>query len=645
MPLLSLQKVELAFGGPPLLDGVDLRLEAGDRLCLLGRNGSGKTSLLRLVTGELQPDAGAVHRQQNLRVGSVPQDVPEELRGSVAEIVAGGFGEATALLARHHRVSQALAHPETLEAGEADRLLAELERLQHELEQGGGWELQRKVEQVTEHLRLPLDADFATLSGGTRRRALLARALVSGPEILVLDEPTNHLDIETITWLETFLLESVRTVLFVTHDRFFARRLANRVAELDRGHLFDFDCGYDEFVGRREELLENEVKRRAAFDKKLAQEEAWIRQGIQARRTRNEGRVRALKKMREEHRLRRQRLGKARMEIQQAGRSGALVAEAKAASFGYGGAPVIRELSTTVMRGDRLGIVGPNGSGKTTLLRLLLGEVEPEAGEVRAGTRRELLYFDQLREQLDPEQTVLHNVGEGHETLIIGGRPRAALAYLQDFLFTPDRARSPVRILSGGERSRLMLAKLFARPSNLLVLDEPTNDLDLETLGLLEDLLVEYEGTLLLVSHDRAFLDNVVTGILAVGEDGRVVEYAGGYSDYERQAAGAAAGEEEAPPPPPRKKERPPRDRPAGPRKLTNKEREALAALPETIARLEAEQEALHASMADPRFYERAVTEASRIRDRLAALEEELEEAYERWQALETLAEGGAADA
>ncbi len=483
--------------------------------------------------------------------------------------------------------------------------------------------------------RLRLDADdrFEALSGGTKRRALLARALISHPDILLLDEPTNHLDIDTIVWLEEFLLKNVKSFLFVTHDRAFARKMANRVAELDRGALYAFQCGYDAFVDRREALLEAEAARQALFDRKLAQEEAWVRQGIKARRTRNEGRVRALRKMREERRQRRERIGTAKIQLQEAERSGRLVVEAEGVTFSYDGRPVIKGLSTTVLRGDRVGIIGPNGSGKTTLLRLLLGELEPETGTLRLGVRREVAYFDQMREQLDPGKTVQENVGEGNDTLVINGKSRHIIGYLQDFLFTPERARTPVHVLSGGERNRLMLAKLFTRPSNVLVMDEPTNDLDAETLDLLEELLLEYSGTLLLVSHDREFLNNLVTSTLAISGDGQVREYVGGYDDWLRQSA----VETQAQTAPVRSADAKPRRQVERARRLSFKEERELEAIPDRISALEEELESLHGTLADPDFYRTAGTEVAKVKTRLECVEKELEDAYRRWEELETV--------
>jgi len=626
LSLLSLQNITLSFGGPPLFNGINLQLEQGDRLCLMGRNGAGKSTLLRLMAGEFPPEAGLLQRQQGVRLAAVWQDIPAAISGTVFDIVAAGMGEAAQLLSDYHHLAQRMA------ADSSEKLLTELEDLQHRLEESGGWTLNQEVERLLGRLALDSEADFAALSGGTQRRVLLARAIVSAPDILLLDEPTNHLDIDTILWLEEFLLKSVKTLVFVTHDRAFARRIANRTAEIDRGRLYAFSCGYDSFVERREALLESEITRMALFDKKLAEEEVWIRQGIKARRTRNEGRVRALKALREEFRQRQGRQGTAKMKLQEGARSGALVVEADNISFAYDNKPVIAGLSTTIMRGDRIGIIGANGSGKTTLLKLLLGELMPQSGELKLGTRREVLYFDQMRQQLDLDASVQDNVGEGNDTVTINGKQRHVIGYLQDFLFSPERARTPVRILSGGERNRLLLAKLFTKPSNLLVMDEPTNDLDAETLELLEDLLCEYSGTLLLVSHDREFLNNVVTGTLAFEGDGRVSENVGGYDDWLRNLTLATAAQVEQKPA--KEKVKPEKEKT---RKLTFKEERELEALPEKIAALEGEQAELHARLVDPEFYKNAGAEVTVINERLAALEGELEAVYSRWEELESL--------
>jgi ATP-binding cassette subfamily F protein uup len=588
MALLSLRDIRVAFGGPPLLEGASLRIERGERICLLGRNGTGKSTLLKVVNGEIAPDEGEIVRQQGVKVALVPQEIPPGLSGTVHEVVSGGPG--------------------------------------------------RTAEKAISRLGLSPGADFGTLSGGMQRRVLIARALSRESDILLLDEPTNHLDIDAIAWLENFLLREARTLLFVTHDRMFLRKLATRIVELDRGRLRDWACDYDTYLERREADLTAESAQLARFDKRLAEEETWIRRGVKARGTRNEGRVRALERMREERRARRERMGTVRMQAQRAVPSGRLVVEARGVEVGYGDRPVIRDFSTTILRGDRVGIIGPNGSGKTTLLRVLLGKLSPRIGTVRLGTRLTVAYSDQLREGLDEEKTVAENLGDGSDTVIVNGRSRHVIGYLQDVLFSPERARSPVRVLSGGERNRLQLAKLFTKPFNLLVLDEPTNDLDIETLDLLEDLLLEYTGTLLLVSHDRAFLNNVVTSTMVIDADGTVAEYAGGYDDWLKQRGeGVFPGTGTTPSP--REKPRPKRE---GPRKLSFKERRELSELPgrirdaETgIAALEAERDELQRSMADPAFYRQDGARVAQGQARLEAVQTEIEEAYHRWESLE----------
>ncbi len=588
MALLSLRDIRVAFGGPPLLEGASLQVEQGDRICLLGRNGTGKSTLLKVVNGEIAPDEGEIVRQQGVTVALVPQEIPPGLSGTVLEVVSGGPGVA--------------------------------------------------AEKAISRLGLSPGADFGTLSGGMQRRVLIARALARESDILLLDEPTNHLDIDGIDWLETFLLREARTLLFVTHDRMFLRKLATRIVELDRGKLRDWECDYDTYLERREADLSAESAQRARFDKRLAEEETWIRRGVKARTTRNEGRVRALERMREERRERREQVGTVRMEAQRAVPSGRLVVEARGVEIGYGDRPVIRDFSTTILRGDRVGVIGPNGSGKTTLLRVLLGELPPQIGTVRLGTRLTVAYSDQLREGLDEERTVAENLGDGSDTVTVNGRPRHVIGYLQDVLFTPDRARSPVRILSGGERNRLQLAKLFTKPFNLLVLDEPTNDLDIETLDLLEDLLLEYTGTLLLVSHDREFLNHVVTSTLVIGADGTVGEYVGGYDDWLKQREeSVTAGTGTTPAP--REKTRPKREKP---RKLSFRERRELSELPgrirdaeAEISALEAERDELQRSMADPEFYRKDGARVAQGRARLEAVQTGIEEAYHRWESLE----------
>jgi ATP-binding cassette subfamily F protein uup len=624
MVLMNLRDVRLAFGGPPLLDGVNLQIARGERICLLGRNGAGKSTLLGLLAGRLQPDSGVIERRQGVRVSSLPQEVPRQLPGTVFEVVAGGLGDIGEHLIRYHRLSR------RAEEG-GDGMLAELLEAQQAVDGVGGWERQQQVIQILSRLKLEADGPVASLSGGVKRRVLLARALAAEPDILLLDEPTNHLDIESIAWLEDFLLRSGITLLFITHDRAFLRALATRIVELDRGRLYDFACDYDTFVQRRDEQLQAEEQSWERFDRKLAEEEAWIRRGIKARRTRNEGRVRALLKMREEYRRRRGPTGTARLQLEEAQRSGRLVAEVENLTFGYGGEPVIHDFSTTILRGDRIGVIGPNGVGKTTLLKLLLGELTPQEGGVRLGTNLEVVYFDQLREQLDPHLTVQQNLSGDQDTVLIGDRQRHVYGYLQDFLFTPERARTPVRILSGGERNRLLLAKLFTRSANVLVLDEPTNDLDLETLDLLEELLAEYRGTLFLVSHDRAFLNRVVTSTLVFEGNGRVADYVGGYDDWLRQRPEEPKPVAAAKP----ARARPERERP---RKLSFRERGELEELPARIESLEGELAVLHEKLADPELYRERGEAVAGMRQRLAEVEKELESCFARWQELETLA-------
>jgi len=591
MALLSLRDVSLAFGGPRLLDHVELQIEPGERVCLLGRNGEGKSTLLRLIRGEIEPDEGQVIRQQGLRVSLLPQDVPRDRTGTVADQVAPGLDDAD-----HHATGS-----------------------------------DHRVQAVISRMGLDADARFEDLSSGMKRRVLLAQSLVSEPDILLLDEPTNHLDIDAIRWLEGFLPRAGGTLIFVTHDRMFLEKLATRIVELDRGQLYDWACDYPTFLKRRDEVLHAEARQQDLFDKRLAQEEVWIRKGIEARRTRNEGRVRALKAMREQRLKRRDRTGTARIQAQEAERSGTLVIDAKNVGFGYGEKLVIQDLTTTITRGDKVGIIGPNACGKTTLIRLLLGEITPVSGTIRHGTRLEIAYFDQLKATLDEEKTVQQNVSD-YDTIPINGQPRHVIGYLQDFLFAPERSRSLAKYLSGGERSRLLLAKLFTKPSNLLVLDEPTNDLDIETLELLESLLVEYQGTVLLVSHDRAFLNDVVTSTLAIEPDGGVREYDGGYDDYVRQRSAELPRE---PQPTAVTRDLPAQAATEKRKKLSFKERRELEDLPARIEQLESEIRELHDAMAAPAFYKQDGTSIAQTRERLSELEQELAVAFERWEALE----------
>jgi ATP-binding cassette subfamily F protein uup len=622
MPLLSFDSVSLAFGREPLLDGASFQIEPGERVCLIGRNGAGKSTLLRVAEGSLLPDAGEVWRQPALRIAQLAQELFVSDDATVFDVVAGGLPEIGALLAEYHHVSH--------EVGRDVALLRRMEQLQHELEPLDGWRLHERVEQVLATHQLAADARVAALSGGWRRRVALARALVGEPDLLLLDEPTNHLDVEVIQWLEDRLLEFRGGVLFVTHDRALLTRLATRILELDRGALTSWPGDYPNFLAKKALALEEEERRDALFDKKLAQEEAWIRRGIKARRTRNEGRVRALVALREERRRRREVQGRAQFGVEEAQASGKLVIEAERVSFGFGGTPIVRDFSLRIRRGDRIGLIGPNGIGKTTLLKLLLGELAPDKGRVRLGTKLEVAYFDQLRMQLAHEQTVIENVAEGSEYFELGGERRHVLGYLQDFLFSPDRARAKVATLSGGERSRLLLARLFAQPANLLVLDEPTNDLDIETLELLEERLLEFSGTILLVSHDRAFVDNVVTSTLAFEGEGRVYEYVGGYTEWLRQRrTPAAAPGRRALPAPAVAKPAP------APAKLSFKERRELEQLPARIEALEKLQQELGEQASRPEFYQQAAAERAPVEKRLAALPAELEAAYARWASLE----------
>ncbi|MDZ7642265.1 MAG: ATP-binding cassette domain-containing protein [Desulfurivibrio sp.] len=597
MALVSLQQISLAYGGHPLFDQLNLQIENGERLCLLGRNGEGKSTLMRLLNDEIEPDAGEVIRARGLRSARLEQEVPAGLTGTVAAVAAAG--QATPPEPQH-------------------------------------------LAQVLNRLKLPPEADFNTLSGGLKRRVLLARALANEPQLLLLDEPTNHLDLAAIHDLEELLLGFKGALLFVTHDRRLVRRLATRIIELDRGQLSSWPGNYDNYLRRREEQLAAEENANARFDRKLAAEEAWIRQGVKARRTRNQGRVEALQQMRQQRATRREQSGKARMRLQDGAASGRLVAKARDVSFHWpDGFPVVEQLSTTIMRGDKVGIIGPNGIGKTTLLKLLLGQLAPLSGDVRLGTNLEICYFDQHREQLDPERSVADNLADGQDTVQINGQSRHIMGYLQDFLFTPQRARSPVKILSGGEKNRLLLARLFARPCNVLVMDEPTNDLDIETLELLEELLLDFRGTLLLVSHDRDFLNNVVTSTLVCEGHGRVVEYAGGYDDWLRQRDGGREASTGNSAPKKHKgggknERRQPQPAPAGKQnRLTFTEAHELKELPGLIEKLEAQQQELLAVVGDPEFHRRPATEITAHQAQIEDTEAKLNQAYQRWQELE----------
>ena len=623
MSLMYTRHLSLSFGLQPLLEDVSFSVESGERVCLVGRNGCGKSTFFKVLEGRIALDEGTVERRQSLKIASLDQALPASATGTVFDCVASGLGELGGLISQYHRLSQQLAEQP------ADTLLAQLESTQNRLETLGGWTLEQQVETVLSRLELDPEARVEALSGGLQRRVLLARALVSGPDLLLLDEPTNHLDIESIEWLEKFLLDFRGTLLFITHDRRFLTRLATRIIDLDRGKLTDWPGDYPTYLQRKQAWLDAEAGQQALFDKKLAEEERWIRQGIKARRTRNEGRVRALEKLRAERQQRRQLTGTANMQVQDADRSGRLVAECVDASYAIAGRRLIAHLDTLILRGDRVGIIGPNGAGKTTLLRLLLGELSPDSGTVRHGTNLQTAYFDQRRTQLDEQRSVIDNLAEGRQFIDIGGQQRHVISYLQDFLFSPERCHTPLSALSGGERNRLLLARLFSKPSNLLVLDEPTNDLDIETLDLLEERLLDYKGTVLLVSHDRDFLDRVVTSALVFEGDAQVNEYVGGYSDWLRQRK--PAPDLQAPvQKPAARTETKPRSQ-----KLGYKEQRELDQLPARIETLEATVENLHARMADPAFYQLPGDEIAAAKDQLQIAETALQDAYRRWEELE----------
>ncbi len=626
MALMSLKDVRLAFGGPDLIDGVSLQIERRERVCLVGRNGAGKSTLMKIISSEITPDAGEVIRGQELRIASLDQEVPQDLTGTVFEIVAAGLGGMVVLLKEYHSVSLRLSD------GDTDAI-AELERIQHLIESSGGWQIQQRVETVLSRLSLDPDAQAADLSGGYKRRVLLARALVNKPDLLLLDEPTNHLDITSINWLEQFLFEYSGSILFITHDRKFLQTLATRIIELDRGQLTNWPCDYTAYLTRRQAELDAEAAQNALFDKKLSREEAWIRQGIKARRTRNEGRVSALKEMRKERLARRTQTGSARMVLNKAEKSGKLVLEAEGIGCFYEGRHLFRDFSTTIIRGDKIGIIGPNGSGKTTLLKMLLGLMDPHSGSIRRGTRIEPAYFDQHREQLSDDRSVMDNVADGSSYVTVNGKTRHIISYLEDFLFSPERARSPVKVLSGGERNRALLARLFTKPSNVLVMDEPTNDLDTDTLELLEEMLIEYNGTIFLVSHDREFLNNIVTSTIVFESAGMLEEYVGGYDDWLRQRRPAAP----AAPAQTKKAAKPKRPRQERPRILTFKEKRELEALPLLIESLEAERDELFGILANPEFYRQEGSRIPGTKARLGELEKEITESYTRWELLESI--------
>jgi len=629
MSLITLQEIKLAFGGPLIFDKLNLQVQPGERIALLGRNGAGKTTLMKVLAGELKIHEGLVVVQKGIRVVYLAQEVSSDIKGSVFDVVLSGLGKSAKLLSDYHHLVTRLENEHTQE------LMNQLGTLQSELDRTDSWDINNKVEDTIKHMKLDPESDFEKLSGGQKRRTLLTRALILKPDVLLLDEPTNHLDIESIKWLEEFLKAYPGTIFFVTHDRMFMTHLATRIIELDRGKTYSWECSYEIFLERKQAVLDNEASEWEKFDKKLAQEEVWIRKGVKARRCRNEGRVRALERLREEKKKQRKELGKVRVNLQDIGTSGKMVIKAVNTSFSYGDNCLIRDFTTQIVRGDKIGIIGPNGSGKTTLIQILLGQLQPHKGEVLFGTNLEIAYYDQLREQLDEEKTVAQNICGDNDTVIINGKPKHIIGYLQDFLFSPARARTPIKVLSGGERNRLLLARLFTKGFNLLVMDEPTNDLDIETLELLEELLLEYKGTLLLVSHDRSFVNNVVTSTICLEGNGRVSEYIGGYDDYLHQSkSNTSQTVSEVKVKKSVKQKR--KKSPDASKKLTFKEKRELEELMPNIEKLEEEQEKLVALFSDAEFY-KDTEDVTTAKSRLSFLKNEIEGLYERWDYLDNL--------
>ena len=622
MPLITLQDVFLSYGQPPLIDHINLVIEPGERVCLIGRNGAGKSTLLKILTGQIVADEGLIKRASGVKIAQLEQSVPHDTQGNVFDVIADGLGAEGKLIQQFHHLTQQLSHDSS------PKIFNELAKCQAEIERIDGWDINQRVEYIITKMDLDTDVDIASLSGGYKRRVLLARALVCNPDLLLLDEPTNHLDIEAIQWVEQFLLKWEGSLLFISHDRRFMDNLANRFIEIDRGKLAEFNCDYSTYLVRKEENIEIEDRQNSLFDKRLSQEEIWIRQGIKARRTRNEGRVRSLEAMRNEYDERRKRLGTAKMDIQHADKSGKIVAEATNISFSFDQDEVVKDFSTLIQRGDKVGFIGRNGVGKTTLIKLLLGELTPQQGTIKVGTNLNVAYFDQYRSALDEEKTVQDNVSGGRDMLEIGGKSRHVISYLQDFLFAPDRCRQPVKALSGGERNRLLLAKLFTAPSNILVLDEPTNDLDIDTLDLLEELLIDYKGTVILVSHDRAFLNNVVTSTLVFEGDGIINQYVGGYDDWLRQRKTieppkSSAGVKIKPKPSQVVK------------KLSYQDQRELDELPKKIELLETQIQSISIKMSESEFYRSTKVEIQKTETQLADWQSQLGKCYKRWEQLE----------
>lgn len=631
MSLIRLRNIHVGFGGPAILESISVSIDAGERLCLLGRNGTGKSTLLKVISGEVKAESGDFESKQNLKLAVLDQEPRGDLEGSIFDVVAMGLGDNAKYLQDYHHALHNFSENTN------DQTIAELQRAQDQVELHNAWQLNQQVEEVLSRMKLDGDVDYSSLSGGMKRRVLLAKALVIKPDILLLDEPTNHLDLNAIQWLEEQLLNYKGALMFITHDRSFMRKLSTRIIELDRGSLTSYPGNYDTYLQRKAEALHAEEVENAHFDKKLAQEEVWIRQGIKARRTRNEGRVRALEKMRSERNQRRNQVGKVAMNVASADRSGKLVSEAENVSFEYDGKPIIKGLNTTILRGDKIGIIGPNGAGKTTLLRLLLGDLQPTSGRITNGTKQEVAYFDQFRAQLDDNESVIENLSHGREFVEINGNRKHVIGYLQDFLFAPERARSPVSMLSGGERNRLLLAKLFSKPSNILVLDEPTNDLDIETLELLEELVMDYKGTVLVVSHDREFVNNVVTSTLVFEGDAQVNEYVGGYDDWLNYSQAkvksdnklAAADKKSA-------SQNTQSSKAVKTKKLSYKDQHELDALPVQIETFENEIASLQARMANDDFYKQEKETILEVQKQLEENQAGLAHCYTRWEELET---------
>ncbi|CAH7105968.1 ATP-binding protein Uup [Vibrio chagasii] len=634
MALLTIHNGQLAFGDHPLLDRADFALQENERVCLVGRNGAGKSTLMKVLSGNIIMDDGKMQITQDVVVSRLEQDPPRNEEGTVYDYVAGGLAEIGEQLKIYHDLLDLIA------TDPSEKNLNRLTRVQEQLDHANAWRFEDRVTNVLGALKLTAETKLTDLSGGWQRKAALARALVCDPDVLLLDEPTNHLDVATIEWLEGFLKDFRGSIIFISHDRAFIKSMATRIVDLDRGKLSSFPGDYENYLVEKEEALRVEEMQNAEFDKKLAQEEVWIRQGIKARRTRNEGRVRALKKLREERLNRREVQGKAVIQIDDAQRSGKIVFEAENINFGFEGKEIVKDFSFNIMRGDRIALIGPNGCGKSTVLKLLLDQLKPDSGRLHCGTKLEVAYFDQYREILDPEKSVIDNLADGKQEVTVGGRERHALSYLQDFLFSPKRARTPVKALSGGEKNRLLLARIFLKSNNLLILDEPTNDLDIETLELLEDLLANYQGTLLLVSHDRQFVDNTVMTSWIFEGNGVIEEFVGGYHDAQQQRKQALEYRQvEKPSKPAKVVEETPKTAPvkAKPKKLSYKLQRELEALPQRLEELETQIEALQEEVNDPNFFSKSVEQTQPVLDKLTATEQELEVAFERWEELEAL--------